>query len=66
MIFKYAQNLYNPCFYKLNGRLYVLPVPAVDSYGNPKNQAVISQISYASTLYNSTIINAFPDEYVNS
>lgn len=52
---------YNPAFYQLNGKLYVLPVPDSDSKG------YITQLSYDSII-DATIDNSienFPDEYLH-
>tara|TARA_Y100000361_G_scaffold89393_1_gene79427 strand:+ start:2049 stop:3167 length:1119 start_codon:yes stop_codon:yes gene_type:complete len=50
---------FNPCYYTLNGKVYVLPAPT-----DSNNQALISQINYPTIAHtNDTADNLLPDEY---
>jgi hypothetical protein len=49
---------FNPCYYLLNSKVFVLPAPT-----DSDNQALISQINYPEVSYNVASIDDFPDEY---
>ena len=48
---------FNPAFYLLNKKLYVVPTP------DTSNEAIVSHINYATANYDDTSISNFPDEY---
>ena len=52
------RSAYNPCYYLLNKKLYVLPTPSSSS-----TRALVSHISYPSTVFSDSSISDFPDEY---
>jgi hypothetical protein len=52
------RSAYNPCYYLLNGKLYVLPTPS-----SSITRAIVNHLDYKTTTYASTVIDDFPDEY---
>ena len=49
---------YNPGFYILNGKVFVVPVPT-----DSNNSAVVSHISYPTVAHGDSAISGFPDEH---
>ena len=49
---------YNPCWYVLDGKIYVLPAPA-----NSATEARISMLNYVTPSFDDSSIASFPDEY---
>ena len=54
----YYRSKFNPCYYLLNGKIFVLPAPT-----DSDNQALVSQINYPAVAYGENSIDNFPDEY---
>ena len=54
----YYRTKYNPCYYLMNGKIFILPVPT-----DSNNRAIVSQINYPTVGYADTAISSFPDEY---
>ena len=52
------RSAYNPCYYSLNGKVYVLPAPS-----SSITRAIISHLDYKLATYNESSIVNFPDEY---
>ena len=52
------RSAYNPCYYTLDKKLYVLPTPESST-----TRAIVSHISYASTVFSASSISDFPDEF---
>jgi|7_EtaG_2_1085326.scaffolds.fasta_scaffold00674_7 hypothetical protein len=54
------RSAYNPAFFLLNTKLYVLPAPS-----GSNQEAHISHINYRTANYADNTISSFPDEYEN-
>ena len=52
---------YNPAFYLLNKKAYIIPSPS-----GAGQEGIVSCINYATAFYNQSTIQDFPDEYENS
>ena len=52
------RSAYNPCFYILDKKVYVLPAPASST-----TQALISMINYVDAVADASSVTNFPDEY---
>ena len=54
----YFRSEYNPCFYVLNGKIYILPAPSGSS-----TEGRISMLNYVTPAFDDTAIANFPNEY---
>jgi hypothetical protein len=52
------RSAFNPCYYTLDRKLYVLPTPSSSS-----TRAIVSHIDYATAVFSDSAIHNFPDEF---